>query len=200
MPRSLIPTSNEARAMGWLISAFAHVNWVNLAICRIAAILFCASIAIIVAAGVFFRYVLNDSLSWAEELSKFCMLWMVFVGSPIALRAGNHIAIEVLPSFLPERLEAILKAAVMAVVIVFLAVLAWNSWGFAWNGRTQTAIAIGDVSMFWIFVSIPVGSTSMLLVAIQLFLEHLVRVAGGEPPEDGFMRTYGAHLAGEATE
>jgi len=183
-----------------LISLLSHINRVNLAACRLASIFLCGAIAVIVAAGVFFRYVLNDSLSWAEELSKFCMLWLVFVGAPIALRIGNHIAIEILPGALPERPAALLRTAVMALVIAFLAVLLWKSWGFAANGWTQTAIAIGDISMFWIFVSIPVGSASMLLVAAQLLLEQLLRVFGGTPPADAFTRRYGRELTGQASE
>lgn len=179
-----------------VIAAFAQVNRVNLEVCRVAAILLTAAIAIIVALGVFFRYVLNDSLSWAEELSKFCMLWLAFIGSPIALRFGNHIAIELLPSALPRRLGETVRALVMVLVIAFLTLLVWKSWAFAWNGWSQTAIAIGDISMFWIFVSIPVGAASMWLVAVQLLLEHLMRAAGGDPPEDPFMAAHFQRVAG----
>lgn len=183
-----------------LVSLLSRVNRINLEACRLASIFLCGAIAVIVAAGVFFRYVLNDSLSWAEELSKFCMLWLVFVGSPIALRIGNHIAIEILPGALPARTAALLRAAVMAIVIAFLVVLLWKSWGFAANGWSQTAIAIGDISMFWIFVSIPVGAASMLLVAVQLLLEQLTRVLGGTPPIDSFTGRYGGDLTGQASE
>ena len=183
-----------------IISVLSRVNRINLEACRLASILLCGAIAVIVAAGVFFRYVLNDSLSWAEELSKFCMLWLVFVGSPIALRIGNHIAIEILPSALPVRIAALLRAFVMAIVIIFLTILIWKSWGFAANGWSQTAIAIGDISMFWIFVSIPVGAVSLLLVAIQLLLEQLTRAIGGTPPIDSFIARFGGQLTGQASE
>lgn len=182
------------------IAILSQLNRLNLEICRFASILLCGAIVVIVAAGVFFRYVMNDSLSWAEELSKFCMLWLVFVGSPIALRLGNHIAIELLPGALPSRVAALLRTVVVAIVIAFLGILLWKSWGFAANGWSQTAIAIGDVSMFWIFVSIPVGAASMLLVALQMFLEHLTRALGGEPPIDPFIERYGAELSGQASE
>ncbi|MEM7774673.1 MAG: TRAP transporter small permease [Pseudomonadota bacterium] len=185
--------------MSLVIAVLSRLNRVNLELCRVASILLCGAIVGIVAAGVFFRYVLNDSLSWAEELSKFCMLWLVFVGSPIALRAGNHIAIEILPGALPERMAAILRTMVMAIVITFLFILIWKSWGFAANGWNQTAIAIGDVSMFWIFVAIPVGSASMLLVAVQLFFEHLTRVFGGTPPVDPFLVRYASDLTGQVS-
>jgi TRAP-type C4-dicarboxylate transport system permease small subunit len=159
------------------------------------AIVLAGAIAVIVAAGVFWRYVLNDSLTWSEELSKFCMLWLVFVGAPIALRFGNHVAIEIVPSLLARRARAALAALALLLVAIFLAVLTWKGFVFAWNGRTQSAIAIGDISMIWIFISIPLGAAVMLLVSVQMMLEQVMRLFGEEPPEDSFIRAHRAAIA-----
>ncbi len=66
-----------------------------------------AAITVIVCAGVFWRYVLNDALAWGEETSKFLMVWMVFAASPIALARGSHAAIEVLPDVLPNFVKSL---------------------------------------------------------------------------------------------
>ena len=113
-----------------------------------------AIIAIIVSASVFFRYVLNDSLSWSEELAKYAMLWLVFLGAPIALRLGVHPNIEIMISQFPKRVAQAILTIMHLAVFIFCAFLALKSHEFAWNGRTQVAIA-GDVSMYWFFVSIP---------------------------------------------
>lgn len=169
------------------IRLLSRINRWNLELCRVAAIMLAATIAVVVAGGVFWRYVLNDALSWSEELAKFMMLWLVFVGAPIGLRFGDHVAIEMLPNLLPPRLRAAVFALVMAIVAVFVAALMVVSFSFAWNGRTQVAIAIGDISMFWIFAAIPFGAASMLLVALQIFLERLADIVRpGARPEDPF--------------
>ena len=48
-----------------------------IALCKGATIFLVMSIALIVSASVFFRYVLNDSLTWSEEIAKYSMVWLV---------------------------------------------------------------------------------------------------------------------------
>jgi TRAP-type C4-dicarboxylate transport system permease small subunit len=144
-----------------------------LAVFRLLTLLLAGAIVIVVAAGVFWRYVLSDALSWSEEVGKYCMVWLTFTGAPIALAQGGHVAIELLPRSLPPRLRHLLLAIVLTLVVVLLAVFVWRGWTFAWNGRTQVVPMVGDLSMFWIFVAIPIGSAAMLLVATEQALRHL---------------------------
>ena len=184
--------------MKWLVKvirALSFINRMSLEVCRIAAISLAAGIAVVVAAGVFWRYGLNDSLSWYEELAKFMMVWLVFVGAPVALRVGDHVSIQLFPNMLPHRLRSAPWVAISIVIIWFCVILAIQSFQFAWNGRTQVAIAIGDVSMFWIFVSIPFGAAVMLLIAAQQALENLVNViVPGSREIDAFEEKYGPEL------
>ncbi len=153
------------------IRFLSAINAVQLGFFRLGAMLLVLAIAAIVSAGVFFRYVLNDSLSWSEELAKYAMLWLVFLGAPIALRLGVHPNIEVLISRLPSIMTKVVLAIMHLAVCLFCTFLAIKSHDFAWNGRTQVAISVGDVSMYWFFVSIPLGMASMALVSLQQFLE-----------------------------
>ena len=50
---------------------------------------------------VFFRYVLNESLFWAEEAVRFSMVWSVLLGSALVARDRAHIRIDVVESLLP---------------------------------------------------------------------------------------------------
>ena len=59
-------------------------------------------------AGVFWRYVLNDALSWSEETAKFLMVWMVFTASPIGLSFGGHAAIDIFSNILTKRYQNVL--------------------------------------------------------------------------------------------
>jgi TRAP-type C4-dicarboxylate transport system permease small subunit len=149
------------------------------------------AIAVIVSASVFFRYVLNDSLSWSEELAKNAMLWLAFLGAPIALRLGVHPNIEIMISKFPKRVTNAILTLMHLAVFIFCAFLALKSHEFAWNGRTQVAIAVGDVSMYWFFVSIPLGMASMALVSLQQFLEGALGLSSSEPVEkDRFTEKY----------
>ncbi|MEX0827849.1 MAG: TRAP transporter small permease subunit, partial [Haliea sp.] len=54
-----------------------------------------------ISAGIFFRYVIGDSLSWAEELARYALIWSALVGSAVAYRRGAHIAMTMAIDLLP---------------------------------------------------------------------------------------------------
>jgi TRAP-type C4-dicarboxylate transport system permease small subunit len=157
-------------ALSAALAGLAAINRATLGACKLATIGLVGAIAVVIAASVFWRYALNDALSWAEEVSKYLMIWMVFTGAPIALRRGSHVAIEILPNALPERAKQLVFGLVFLVIAALMVVLIHRGITFAWNGRTQIAIIIGNFSLFWLFVSIPVGSAVMLLVALEAAL------------------------------
>ena len=174
--------------MSFIIRCLSTINMVQLGAFRWGAMFLVLAVAAIVSAGVFFRYVLNDSLSWSEELAKYAMLWLVFLGAPIALRLGVHPNIEIVISRFPSWVTRAILAAMHLAVCVFCGFLAMKSHDFAWNGRTQVAISVGDVSMYWFFVSIPLGMASMALVSLQQFLEDVSFLIGGKPVQlDAFV-------------
>lgn len=60
-----------------------------------------ASYFVLVLLQVFFRYVVNDSLFWAEELVRGLMVWGVMVSSALVAASRGHIRLEVLELMLP---------------------------------------------------------------------------------------------------
>ena len=60
------------------------------------------TLAIIVFLQFFTRYVLNNSLSWTEEIARYLLMWITFIGAAVAMRRGTHIAVEVALLFLPK--------------------------------------------------------------------------------------------------
>src|SRR5262245_1680277 len=75
-----------------------------------------AATVIICLIQVFCRYVLNNSLSWPEEMARWAFVWLVFVGSAMLTRRSGHIAIDLLPRALSPRGRAVHAVAVKIVV------------------------------------------------------------------------------------
>ncbi|CAB1071341.1 hypothetical protein D1AOALGA4SA_1206 [Olavius algarvensis Delta 1 endosymbiont] len=117
----------------FLFRKLQAINRVTLFICKYATIMLVATITIVVCAGIFWRYFLNNSLAWTEETSKFLMVWMVFTGIPLALKAGTHAAIEALPNALPEKSRQTLYAFIYLSIIVLMTVLIHQGWLFAYR-------------------------------------------------------------------
>ncbi len=69
------------------------------------------SLAFIVFLQFFTRYVLNDSLSWTEEIARYGLMWIVFIGGAMVTRRNTHIAVELLSNVMkPGPVRATLLA------------------------------------------------------------------------------------------
>lgn len=162
-------------ALQGVIRVLQRCNEATVTACRYLTVGLVAAIAVIVCAGVFWRYFLNDALSWTEETAKFLMVWMVFVSAPIALRVGGHASIDALPHMLPPRWRQGLYAVVYLCVLGVCVVLVQQGWAFALNARSQIT-ATTQVSMMYVFGSMPLGGVLMGLVSLELLLLSLVGV------------------------
>jgi TRAP-type C4-dicarboxylate transport system permease small subunit len=87
-----------------------------------------ASTTLIVALGVFFRYVLNDSLGWTDEISGYALGWISFVGAYSCFRKSSHLGFDVLLESLPPSAQHVLKWLNGSMLSVFFLLMAWYSW------------------------------------------------------------------------
>ena len=62
-----------------------------------------AAASLVLFVNVVLRYVLLAPISWAEEISIYLVIWIVFVGGSVLIRTGGHITVDLLPRALPPR-------------------------------------------------------------------------------------------------
>ncbi|MCY6379947.1 TRAP transporter small permease [Hoeflea prorocentri] len=129
-----------------------------------------AIITIVVAAGVFWRYVLNDSLSWTEELARYLLIWLAAVGSIVAMHRRQHIAIDILPDMVTGLGGRAIRLLIALVIILTCAVMTYFGWILAWNAWGQTASSF-YLPLFYTTAAIPVATTGFLLMAIEQALD-----------------------------
>lgn len=86
-----------------------------------------AGTVVIVAVAVVFRYVLNDSLPWPEEISSNLLVWITMIGSYLCFRLRTHLAVDILPDMLPHAAQRFLAGVRALILIATLGLLAWYS-------------------------------------------------------------------------
>ncbi|MFA9458407.1 TRAP transporter small permease [Halalkalibacter sp. AB-rgal2] len=59
--------------------------------------------------AIFFRYVLNDPLRWANEVSLMCFLWAVLFGAAYAWRKKEHVAFTILYDLIPDKGQLLMR-------------------------------------------------------------------------------------------
>ncbi len=121
------------------------------------------SLAFIVFLQFFTRYVLNDSLSWTEEIARYGLMWIVFVGGAIVTRRNTHIAVELLSNVMkPGPLRSALLAAVDFIKLGFLALLAYFSLTIVERMHMQR-MTVFDLPMSYVYAGVAVGCFLMLV-------------------------------------
>jgi TRAP-type C4-dicarboxylate transport system permease small subunit len=128
-----------------------------------------AGITVVVFLGVLFRYVFKAPLPWAEELSRYLMVWGASLGAAVAYKEGSHVAVTVAIERLPQ-MVAKWMVLLGRLAVGFFAVVALI-WGFVLIERFkgQTSPAIG-IPMAIPYLSVPIGCLLILFQTIVLTL------------------------------
>lgn len=119
---------------------------------------------------VIFRYFLNQPLFWSEELSRYCFVWIVFVGAAIALKQGAHIGVDYFVKHLPFRFKTFLALLINCGITVFLILVIFQSILVVNVNMAQHSPAM-RIPMGIVYLAIPVGFTMMLGYIIVLSLK-----------------------------
>ena len=173
----------------------AKLNDGLLAACKYLLITIVGVLAVIMMASVFWRYALNNALPWSEEVSKYLMVWLTFLGAPIALRHASHISIDLLLKAFPPRGQQLFHFLINLIIIVTMGIVFWKGIGFAQLGARQVASSI-NFSMLYMYVAVPVGAALTCLVAI----EHALRSFAGIGDPDNGLHVDDAAFADEIRE
>ena len=122
----------------------------------------------LVFSGVILR-VIGNSFSMSEELSRWCLISLCFIGGSVALKQKQHIGVNMLLQSLPP------AAAKIGVLISYIVVFLFL--GFATVYSAIAAVASRDmtgdiipVSMIYIKFSLPLGMFMMLVHLLNRFL------------------------------
>ena len=157
-------------------------GWYNRILNALAGGLMALIVAIMVV-QVFARYVLNDSLIWAEELCRYLLIWITFLFIGVAFQRGEFIAVDILTANLTPRRRFVLKAVVTVPVLIFLWLMVTNGYAYATRFAAQNIPAIdfiwtsltgeaARVPIVWVYASVPVGSFLLLVhMCLSLVLE-----------------------------
>jgi TRAP-type C4-dicarboxylate transport system permease small subunit len=109
---------------------------------RTACFLLMLAMVTIIFAQVIARYVLSDSLSWSEEVGRYLFIWMTFLGAALALRNGNHVALDVLVARLPAPLKKACLVFGNLAMAIFAVVIVYGGYAFVLRGSRQMSAAL----------------------------------------------------------
>ncbi len=103
---------------------------------------------------------------WTEEVARFCFVWLIMIGSMIAVRDETHFDVDLLPHPETRRQKGVANLIVHAAMILMALVFAWYGYDFAKFGSIQTSEMSG-INMLSIYISFPVAGVTWALFLLE---------------------------------
>lgn len=120
---------------------------------------------------VFYRYVLNDALSWTEEASLWMMVWISFVILPVAYRKGLNISMMLFRNMLGRnRVEYVIRCVLHLIVILIALVCLDQAWQMYRGGHRLELPAL-EVSKAWVYMIMPPAWVLLTLTVVESFIK-----------------------------
>jgi len=121
-----------------------------------------ALMAILVFANVVLRYTTGDSIVWAEELSRYLMIWLTFLGAGLVLRYGGHLAIDNLQNVVSAGIGRLLRALIVLCIAGFALAMIWLGSLYILRAWDQTT-PVMELPFGLVYSALPVGFAFLLL-------------------------------------
>lgn len=141
------------------------VRWMEILYNTIAVTAF-VLLVVLVLAQVYTRFLTTSSLTWSEELSRFLMIWLVFLGSVNLYKNDGHIWVENFVDLLPKKARILVLILADMAIILFFGIIASGAITLLPTTHTQYSPAL-DIRMSYVYAIVPLSMILSLLIALK---------------------------------
>ena len=145
------------------ISVYGGEDWITFALFWI--------MAAVVFYQVYTRYVLADSAGWTEEIARYFLVAVVFIGASMSVRKNNHIQVDYFYRLMPRAMARVMSTAVDVVRCLFLGYAVWLTWLLLQRIGSQQ-MAVIDLPVGWVFGAMLFGFSIMFMRSLQVAWRH----------------------------
>jgi TRAP-type C4-dicarboxylate transport system permease small subunit len=145
------------------LSGYGWEDWFTLAVFWL--------LAFVVFYQFFTRYVLSDSAAWTEEIARYLLIVVCFVGASMGVRRNTHIHVEFIYHWLPAPAGRALSTFVDVVRLGFLGYATWLT-GELIPKMHNLQMTVVDFPMSYIYGLVGFGFAMMTFRAAQVTLRH----------------------------
>jgi len=120
---------------------------------------------------VFTRYVMDDPAGWTEEIARYFLVAVVFVGAAMSVRKNNHIQVDYFYRLMPQAMGRVVSTMVDLLRCLFLGYASWLTWLLLQRIGNQP-MAVIDLPVGWVFSAMLFGFLLMFLRSLQVAWRH----------------------------
>jgi TRAP-type C4-dicarboxylate transport system permease small subunit len=129
-----------------------------------------SAISVIIFTQVVCRYVFNHSLYWSEEVGRYILIWITFLGASVGVKRYAHIGIDFLYNRTHGLFRKILDFIIILLGLFFAALICYFGYKFASFAKFQKSAAL-LMPMTIPYLSISVGGFLIFVHYISSLIE-----------------------------
>ena len=143
-----------------------------------------AGMTLVLGIQIFCRFVLNNSLTWSEELARYIFVWMALLGSAWCGRGHIHVRMTAVTSKFPMSLQRIQMIAISVVCAATCFILFPHACSIFVAQSKIKAVTLG-VSLGIEYIAAPVG---IMMMAIQWTVDALYALFDWDGYKERYMK------------
>lgn len=137
------------------------------------------AMVLMVFGNVVLRYAFNSGITVSEEMSRYCFIWLTYIGAMVAMRDGAHLGVDTLIKILPLAGKKVCFALSQGLML-FCNVLFLMGTYEMHNLQVTNVSPVVGISMIWVY-----GIGYVVSVVMGIFnVSKLIRLFMGRVPED----------------
>lgn len=131
-----------------------------------------AGMVVVVFSNVISRYFLNAAIAWSEEISRFMLIWLVFLGANLAYINDEHLGLDILVKAVPKKIAKIIF--VLADILVLYAIYLITKGGYSlmmesWDWKSPATAT----TYAYVYLIVPVSGVILFLQTIFKAVLHI---------------------------
>ena len=119
--------------------------------------------------AVFSRFVLNDSVSWGEELPAHMLAALTFIGAAYLTRTNEHLGFDSAVRSLSPLPQKVIAGINLLIMVAFGAALAWYGAIAALSFAGRTLVSL-DIPIILFRGAMPLGGALITLICAVRFI------------------------------
>lgn len=127
---------------------------------------------------VIFRFVINSPLAWTEELARYSLVWLTFLGAAYAMSRKAHIGVEFFVNLFSGLGKKILQTVATFISLIFFGLMIFSGYNLVSNTMVQTSPVL-EIPMGLVYAAIPVSGLLLTVNLIAVYINDMKK--GGDP-------------------
>lgn len=116
---------------------------------------------------VMFRFFMDQPLAWTEELARYLLVWLTFLGSAYAMSIKAHIGTEYIQKFLSPLVNKVVLSLAALLSILFFLVMIYQGYLLSIRSMTQTSPSL-LLPMGYVYMVIPISGVLLIMNVLHV--------------------------------